>query len=184
MTHRCRAVALGSIGLIVLASASTALAASSTSADVGSLATAESNVVALLHHYQPTAAWKAQFKAAEAVQNSDLAKVNADIGSPPAAPKGVLLSMSGSGTETTEPFTVPSSARGWHVDWSYNCANFGTAGNFDFDVYQGTQPDFNDNGPNQLGMKGEGVQHFYDTGTFHLETDSECDWTLLVGTGS
>jgi hypothetical protein len=71
--------------------------------------------------------WKAQFKAAEAAQAADLAKVNADI-SPPVATGGVLFSMTGSGIETTEPFTVPSSANGWHVAWTYNCASFGFSG--------------------------------------------------------
>ena len=157
-------------------------ATSKTTTDVKTLASAESHVVTLLHNYKATALWKSQFKAAGAVQNTDLARVNADLS--PTVKGTVLFSGSGSGIESTRPFTVPASAKGWHVNWTYNCASFGMAGNFDFDVYQGTQLDFNDNGPNQVGMKGSGTEHYYDTGTFHLETNSECAWTLQAVAGS
>ena len=48
------------------------------------LATAESNVVTLLHQYKPTAAWEASFKTAEAIQSADIAKVNSDLSPAPA----------------------------------------------------------------------------------------------------
>jgi hypothetical protein len=47
-------------------------------------------------------------------------------------------------------------------------------------VNSGTQLDFNDIGPNQLGESGSGMEHDYDTGTFNLSVDSECDWALKV----
>ena len=56
-----------------------ASATTTTSRDIGKLSGAESRTVALLRHYQPTATWSAQFKAAEAIQASDLAKVNSEL---------------------------------------------------------------------------------------------------------
>ena len=157
-------------------------ATSNTATDVKTLASAESHVVTVLHNYKATALWKSQFKAAVAQQNTDVAKVSADL--TPTAKGTVLFSGSGSGMESTTPFTVPVSAKGWHVNWTYNCASFGMAGNFNFDVYQGTQLNFNDNGPNQLGSKGSGTEHYYDAGTFHLSVSSECAWTVQAVAGS
>ena len=34
-----------------------------------------------------------------------------------------------------------------------------------------------DSGANQLGMSGSGTNHYYDTGTFSVQVDSECSWT-------
>lgn len=79
---------------------------------------------------------------------------------------------------------MPASAKGWHVNWTYNCASFGSEGDFDFEVYEGTQSDLNDSGPNRLGKKGSGTQHYHDTGTFHLETGSECAWRLQAVAGN
>lgn len=56
-----------------------AAATTSTTADVRALTAAESNVVAALHHYQDTGAWKNDFNKALAIQNADLAKVTADL---------------------------------------------------------------------------------------------------------
>ena len=47
-------------------------------------------------------------------------------------------------------------------------------------VNSGTPLDFNDIGPNQPGESGSGIEHYYDTGTFNLSVDSECDWALKV----
>jgi hypothetical protein len=82
-----RRKALGAIGAILaVLTPATALAAAAppTKADVGALVAAESKVVALLHAYQPTAAWKANYRAAAAAQARDLAKLNADLAGPPA----------------------------------------------------------------------------------------------------
>jgi hypothetical protein len=74
-------ITLASLGAIfpVVLTCALASAATTTSTDVRTLSGAESKVVALLDHYQPTSAWKAQFKAAEALQASDLAKINAAL---------------------------------------------------------------------------------------------------------
>ena len=75
---------LAAAWVLVLGGSAVAVAATSTSTDVAKLATAESNVVTLLHQYKPTAAWKASFKTAEATQAADIAKVNADLSPVPA----------------------------------------------------------------------------------------------------
>jgi hypothetical protein len=70
--------------VLVLGASAVAVAATSTPTDVAKLATAESNVVTLLHQYKPTAAWKASLKTAEATQAAEIAKVNADLSPAPA----------------------------------------------------------------------------------------------------
>lgn len=80
-------ITIAAAAVIVTAGAGIAAATTTTSTDVLTLATAESHIVTLLHQYQPTATWKAQFKAAEATQAADLAKVNADLSPPAPAPR-------------------------------------------------------------------------------------------------
>lgn len=186
MKNLKRAVLVAGSLLATLGIASLALAATATtSTDVSALATAEAKVVSVLHGYKDTSAWKAQFDAAVATQAGDLAKVKTDLGSSASTGSGtVVYSFSGSGIHTTSSFVVPAAAKGWHVNWSYNCASFGGKGNFGFYVFQGTVMDDTDFGPNQLGAKGSGVEHYYDTGTFHLTINSECDWTVQAVTGS
>jgi hypothetical protein len=77
-------VALATV--LVLGGSAVAVAATSTSNSVARLLSAESNVIAVLHQYKPTAAWRIDFKDAEATQGADLAKVNADLLPAPAPP--------------------------------------------------------------------------------------------------
>jgi hypothetical protein len=135
-------------------------------------------VVGVLHGYQDNAAWKAQFKTALAMQNADLAKVNTDLNP---ASTSALLTQSGSGTASTPRFTVPSAAGGWRLAWSYNCTAFGSSGNFQIYITGGSGADI---GVNQLGMKVSGVEHYYDTGTFSLEVNSECSWAIQAVAGA
>lgn len=178
-----KSLALASTIGIVAASATIAVAATSTTANVTALATAESHVVTLLHAYAPTAAWKSELKAALTVQSADIAKLNSAL-TPTPPSGGTLFSQSGSGAQTTSQFTVPTSAKGWRINWAYNCSSFGSQGNFVVTVFQGTQMSFNDPGVNQLGVKGSGTEHNYDTGAFHLGINSECAWTVNVVAGS
>jgi len=170
--------------LAVLAPAA-ALAAETTQADVSttattqtdvtSLATAESRVVALLHAYQPTATWKAKFKAAEAVQTADLVALTTVLN-----PTSALFAQTGSGNASRAKFTVPSTAKAWRLTWSYNCSAFGSAGNFAVVVTGGSG---HDRPVNQLGKKGSGVEHYSDVGTFRLQVDSECNWSIQAAVG-
>lgn len=91
-----------------------------------------------------------------------------------------IFSQSGTGNASTGSFTVPSGAAEWDVDWSYNCANFGQPGSFMYQVSTATALDFSDVGPSPSGMSGSATAHYYDTGTFHFTTISECDWTIEV----
>jgi hypothetical protein len=135
------------------------------------------------------AAIAAKLKSDENAQALDEIALNTDLSvQPPAAAApttgAVLLNQSGSGEDSTQQFTVPETAKGWHVNWSYNCATFGGSGDFDYSVNVGPTINFDDDGPNQLGAGGSGTQHYYDTGTFNLIVDSECDWTIEAVSGS
>jgi hypothetical protein len=72
---------------LVLVPAATAVAGTATtSTDVDSLATAESNVLDVLHAYQPGTAWRAELKTAEAAQAAAIARLNTDLAPPVAEP--------------------------------------------------------------------------------------------------
>lgn len=75
-------LAIASVSILV--SYAVAVAATSTTTDVQTLASAESHVVTVLHNYSDTPAWKAEYKAAIAAQNGDVAKVNSDLSPAPA----------------------------------------------------------------------------------------------------
>ena len=95
------------------------------------------------------------------------------------APAPVILwQQSGSGIESGQQFTVPPNVKGWNEVWTYNCSNFGQSGNFATNINgYGSAADTDDSGTNQLGMSGSGTDHYYDTGTFSIDVNSECDWT-------
>src|SRR5258708_4781597 len=94
----------------------------------------------------------------------------------PAAPQ-VLLDLSGSGSKSTQTFAAPGN---WDLAWTYDCANFGMQGNFIVFVYNATDnsPSFQNQAVNQLGTKGSDVQHYHQGGTFYLEINSGCNWTV------
>jgi hypothetical protein len=91
----------------------------------------------------------------------------------------VLVNQSGSGQASLAQFAVSNPA--WDLDWSYDCSSFGQSGNFIVDVMgSGSAADTTDSGVNQLGSSGQGVEHYYDQGTFQLVIDSECSWAVKV----
>jgi len=93
----------------------------------------------------------------------------------------VLWAGSGQGAMSGPKFTVPVQATSWTENWSYDCTNFGLSGNFiTFITGYGASVGTSDSGANQLGASGSGVNHYYDTGTFSIEIDSECDWTESI----
>jgi hypothetical protein len=99
------------------------------------------------------------------------------------APAGPIFTQSGSGTATTDSFKVPSR---WDLQWSYDCSGFaGGSGNFIVTIYddygQNSQVDFDNQGINQLGAGGNGVEHYHSGGnTKFFKVVSECNWTLTV----
>jgi len=97
---------------------------------------------------------------------------------PAPAAMQTLLNISGSGTKTTESFTAAGS---WNLIWSYDCSNFGDQGNFQVTAYDPSgQPDFNINPVNELGASGSDTEYYHQGGTYYLEVNSECNWTLKV----
>jgi len=102
----------------------------------------------------------------------------------------VLLDVHGSGTKTTEKFTVVAD---WDLHWSYDC----TAGltqngvipsgyHCSFIVHV-KQPDghfsLQNQGVSQLGVKDQSVEHYHTAGTFYLEVQVCCSdntWSATV----
>jgi hypothetical protein len=116
---------------------------------------------------------------------TDLAKASA----PPAttkAPAGPIFTQSGTGTATTDKFKVPSD---WNLAWHYDCSNFlGGSGNFIVTIYdyygQNSQLDLDNQGVNQVGHGGDGVEHYHSGGnTKYFQINSECGWTVTVTKG-
>jgi hypothetical protein len=100
----------------------------------------------------------------------------------PATPV-VLQTLSGSGIQNGPQFTVPSSANGWTIAWSYNCSSFGSSGDFIITVAGfGAAADTTDVGVAELGTGQSGTSYNYDTGTFQLQVKSECNWNYTVKT--
>jgi hypothetical protein len=97
-------------------------------------------------------------------------------GLPPAAPhaQAQLLTLRGNGIQRTTKFTTSGD---WRIDWTYDCSSFGTTGNFIVEV----QGDTLDVAVNQLGARGSGSAPEYTSpGTYYLEVNSECVWTVTV----
>jgi hypothetical protein len=98
----------------------------------------------------------------------------------PAAPaRKVVLQASGNGIKSTRQFTVGGE---WSLKYSYDCASFGSAGNFQVSEQGGD----NDGLPlaNALAKKGADVTYQHsDAGTHSLSINSECSWTVTVTDG-
>lgn len=88
----------------------------------------------------------------------------------PAKPH-TLLKASGSGIKNTAQFTAGDS---WTLHYSFNCANFGSSGNFVVSDETGMPL------VNELKAKESGSSPQYTSGKHHLEINSECDWTVTV----
>jgi hypothetical protein len=86
---------------------------------------------------------------------------------------GAGLDASGSGSHSTQSFTVPTN---WTLAWSYDCSSLGSSGNFVVDV-QGASV----LGVNELGSGGSGTESYHSGGTVWLEINSECSWQVKAG---
>lgn len=92
----------------------------------------------------------------------------------PAHQPQVLLELNGSGTKTTQKF---SAGGDWDLNWDYDCSKAGGSGNFIVEVFNGDgSPSISNQGVNQLGDKGQDVDHFHRGGQFYLQVISECSW--------
>lgn len=130
-------------------------------------------------HRTQTATISAQTDAGSTAPTAGAAS-NAAAGSGPAssvAPaEAVVLSLSGSGEQTTQDFTTGSD---WGVSYSYDCSSFGMQGNFVVSDERGVPL------ANTLGTSGSATTYEHgDPGRHYLEVDSECSWTLQVTDGA
>ena len=101
---------------------------------------------------------------------------------PKPTPAPPLFRVAGQGIKETRDFAVPAE---WTIDYTYNCSNFGIAGNFIVYVYNSDGSlDSNDTGVNELGKRGSGsTANHNDAGTVYLSIDSECSWTVTAVAG-
>jgi len=96
---------------------------------------------------------------------------------PPAAAPDALLSLSGSGSKSTQVMDVPDE---WSLSWSYDCSDFGNEGNFQVYVLNSDGSPAAAQGVNQLGNSGSDTEYFHQGGKLYLEINSECNWTIQV----
>jgi len=88
----------------------------------------------------------------------------------------VALKLSGSGGKTTKTFTTSAE---WTIKYSFDCKNFGQAGNFQIMSY--TSGDLTGLPVNELAKKGSSTTYQHgDPGRHYLEVNSECSWHLEV----
>jgi hypothetical protein len=119
-------------------------------------------------------------KTTPQAQTSDAANTSAPVvQTPKPAPQPTAqLNISGSGSKSTQTFTVGKS---WTLDWTYDCSNFGGKGNFQVFVYTADgSMSFNNSGVNQLGASGADTEYYHTAGSYYLEVNSECNWTISV----
>ena len=89
-----------------------------------------------------------------------------------------MLDVSGSGSKSTQTFTVSDS---WQMKWSYDCSSFGDRGNFQVYIYTSDGAmSFDNNGVNQLGSSGSDTEYYHTGGSYYLEVNSECSWHITV----
>ena len=94
-----------------------------------------------------------------------------------------LLSLSGTGIKSSNSFSW--SGHSIDVDYSFNCSNFGTKGNFILMFYGASSlgPTVPDILANDLADKGGSTTTEYlhgPAGPFHVDVNSECQWALTV----
>jgi hypothetical protein len=85
----------------------------------------------------------------------------------------VVFQRSGSGIGSTPTFTVPDE---WQLVWSYNCASFGSRGNFVVDATGGPDTAL----VNDLGSGRSSTEYEHSGGPVSLSINSECAWTITV----
>ena len=90
-----------------------------------------------------------------------------------------VLCISGSGTKSTQMFTVGDN---WTLNWNYDCSNFGEQGNFQVSAYDSGNSSEEDaiNPVNELGKSGSDTEYYHQAGTYYLQVNSECNWSLTA----
>jgi hypothetical protein len=101
---------------------------------------------------------------------------------PPSEPPRVIAKFNNSGTQNTQPFTVPS---GWHLSWWYwQCAD----GTGNFTVEQHNTDGRKDPSGITINEHGTGrgpvaTFAYGDAGSHYFSVKSECKWSLAVVVG-
>jgi hypothetical protein len=92
-----------------------------------------------------------------------------------AAVAKTVATFSGSGVQSTPPFTVTPT---WRLDYKFDCTTFGYKGNF-IVMEDGGLTGAMD--VNTLAMSKTGTSYAYDdAGQHYLKVDSECSWSVKV----
>jgi len=92
--------------------------------------------------------------------------------------KDAVLDIHGSGDRSTQSFTIPDN--NWCIQYTYDCSNFGSKGNFIVTVKSGGDGVTDLAAVNELGMYGSAANYYHRGGTYYLEISSECDWHVTV----
>jgi len=98
--------------------------------------------------------------------------------SAPVSQPVTLLNISGNGSKSTQTFTTPSNS--WQLHYTYDCSGFGYKGNFQVMVYTSDGSLSNNAFVNELGHSGSDTEYYHTGGTYYLEINSECTWTVKV----
>ncbi len=101
------------------------------------------------------------------------------VSTPPSPPptQQTLLNISGEGSKSTQEFTVVGD---WQIQYTYNCSNDGDRGNFQVYIDNSDGSDSGMIGINELGASGSDTEYYHQGGTYYLEVNSECSWTIQV----
>ena len=91
--------------------------------------------------------------------------------------KTTLLDVNGSGAYDSANFTAPTTPDQWAITYTYDCANFGTQGNFAITVHSASGG-YLDLAANQLAASGGATSYVHGGGTVYLSVDSECAWHI------
>lgn len=172
--HRVRNGGLGCLGIVVLL---IVLAAAFGSKNADSGKDANNGAATSLASTQPAAPAAVEGSPAPP---STLPPTSASPTTAPAAPSThVVLKVSGSGIKNTKTFTTGDA---WSIAYSFNCASFGSKGNFVVTVYDGE--DLTDLPVNELAEKGSDVTYEHgESGSHYLQINSECSWKVTVTDG-
>jgi len=105
----------------------------------------------------------------------------------PSASSGGPINFSGSDVRNSAPFIVDSSAV--TASYSYDCSGFGGTGTFIADMVSGSPSSLSyDDQPiaNELGSGGSQTTTVYPQrqgGSYHLEVNSDCSWSITLTAG-
>lgn len=173
--HRVRNGGIGCLGLVVLLIVIGAAVGSNSSGSGKDASAGSATAIATTTHAAAPAA-----VGGSSTAPSTRAATSAPVTSAPAAPSThVVLKVSGSGIKNTKTFTTGGD---WSISYSFNCASFGSKGNFVITVYDSDE--LADLPVNELAEKGSDVTYEHgDSGSHYLQINSECSWKVTVTDG-